>query len=82
MVSEQRAAEAPSVEERLDRLYAELAELKKQVILGRVETELVVHRPTDDSLKAWHDLVAAAKDVSALWQGPDAVGEIREQRGS
>lgn len=70
---------APSVEERLDRLYAELADLKRQVILGRTEP---TNPKQPSTVSSWQDLLAAVEAVSAQWEGPGAAGEIRTQRGA
>jgi len=61
------------VEQRLDRLYAELAELKRHVI---------IHWPAERARnrRAWKDLMDASAAISSLWTGPGAVDEIRAQR--
>lgn len=69
----------PSVEERLDRLYAELADLKRQLILSRSEATRSQAAPTPPP---WQDLLEAAEQVSARWEGPSAVEEVRAQRSA
>ena len=61
------------IQQRLDRLYSELAVLKRYVLL---------HLPGDhtQNRQAWSDLIDASKAVSAQWAGPSAVEEIRAQR--
>lgn len=59
--------------DRLDRIWAKLAELKWRVILN-MQT-----RPTRDE-QAWSDFLDLSKEVSARWSGPGAVEEIRAQR--
>ena len=61
------------IQQRLDRLYSELAVLKRYVLL---------HLPSDhaQNRQAWSDLMEASKSVSAQWAGPSAVEEIRSQR--
>ena len=62
-----------AIEQQLDRLYADLAELKRALITSsRAEN-------VSDSF-AWQDLFATTEEVSAQWIGPDAVDEIRMQR--
>lgn len=78
MGTEARTTDPRSVEERLDRLYAELADLKRQVILGRSEPS-PVQEPS--AAPEWQDLLAAAEEVSAQWEGLGAAEEIRSQRG-
>jgi hypothetical protein len=57
----------------LDRIYSELAELRRYLIL---------HSQTavTGNDQAWQDLVEASREVSALWTGPSAAEEIRAQR--
>ena len=62
-----------ALQRHLDRLYAELAALRRHVLLN-------LPAEKGQSSKAWEDLVAASKDISAQWTGPDAVAEIRAQR--
>jgi hypothetical protein len=62
-----------SVQQQIDRLYAELASLKRVVI-----THEASHHASN--LSAWQDLREAAKEVSSRWSGADAVEEIRTQR--
>lgn len=61
------------IQQHLDRLYTELAVLKRYVLL---------HLPGDrtQDQRAWSDLMEASKAVSAQWAGPSAVEEIRTQR--
>ena len=61
------------IRQRLDRLYSELAVLKRYVLL---------HLPGDHTQghRAWSDLMEASKAVSTQWAGPGAVEEIRTQR--
>ena len=67
-----------SVDERLDRLYAELAQLKRAVILERVTATAT---PPPAAADALHRLRAIAAEVFERWVGPGAVEEIRAQRG-
>ena len=68
-----------SVDARLNRLYAELAALKRAVIMERVSAQPAPPQTADDALRS---LRAIAETVSELWSGPGAVAEIRAQRGS
>lgn len=61
------------VHEWIERLYAEVAELKRHVVKqapGNVKADLA----------AWRDLLDASSAISASWRGPGAVEEIRAQR--
>ncbi len=62
-----------SVQQQIDRLYAELAILKRHVI-----TQASSQNPSSQS--ALKDLKEAAKEISARWTGPGAIEEIRAQR--
>jgi hypothetical protein len=62
-----------SVQQQIDRLYAELATLNRVVLTYEAS------RPTSNRA-AWEDLKEAAKEISAQWSGPTAVEEIRAQR--
>lgn len=66
------ATDLEAIERQIDRLYAELAALKRQVI-----TQVTARADDEDT---WNDLWSAAREISALWTGPDAVDEIRAQR--
>lgn len=57
----------------LDRLTQEISEIKKILI----KTEIRDKKKTE---MAWKDLMEASKEISRLWQGPSAVGEIKAQR--
>ncbi|MBI4317726.1 MAG: hypothetical protein HY675_04485 [Chloroflexi bacterium] len=61
------------IEEQIDRLYSELAELKRYVLK---------HASLDrgKGSTAWNDLMDASAEISAKWSGPEAVEEIRSQR--
>jgi|GEM_PF-740304 len=61
------------IRERIDRLYAELAEIKRYVILH-------ASPETEKNYSVWKDLPQLSQQISALWTGPDAVEEIRQQR--
>ncbi len=61
------------VEKRLDQMYAELASLKRIVLLS-----LPAQQTKDE--KTWDDLMAASVEISEKWTGPGAVEEIRTQR--
>lgn len=62
--------------QRLNELSAEIEELRREIILLPDTTEAEV--AADE--QAWARLGEISKDVSRLWTGPDAVGEIRSQR--
>jgi phage shock protein A len=62
-----------SLENRLNDLIHEMTEMKKQVILDK---SFKVHA-TQSRIREWK---ALAKKVSAKWNGPSAVEEIRQQR--
>ena len=62
-----------TLEERVDRLYAELADIKREMILNR-RTEW----PANEA--AWEDFLALSEEISSRWTGPGAVEEIRSQR--
>ena len=61
------------VQQHLDKLYAELAALKRYVLL---------HLPMEqgESRRAWEDLREASKEITMRWTGSGAVAEIRTQR--
>lgn len=59
--------------EQIDRLYAELADLKRYVVKQSVG-EL------QRSPAAWQDLVEASAEISKRWSGPGTAEEIRSQR--
>jgi len=61
------------IQEKLDRLYTELADLERYLILHASSV------PTESD-HVWNDLRDLAADVSASWNGPGAVEEIRAQR--
>ena len=61
------------IQRHLDKLYAELAQLKRYVII-----HTSVEKRQNDSV--WRDLDEACKEISALWKGPNAVEEIRAHR--
>jgi len=67
---------AREVEERIEKLYAELRELRRYVIthLPPVEQSSAAEEA------AWADLTGAAEEISASWTGPGAVDETRSQR--
>jgi len=62
-----------SLENRLNDLIHEMTEMKKQVILDKSFKVQAVH----SRIREWKVL---AKKVSAKWNGPSAVEEIRQQR--
>jgi hypothetical protein len=61
-----------AVQQQIDKLYADLADLKRQVIL-----QAAVERA--GSAEAWQDLKDATREISASWTGPGAVDEVRAQ---
>ena len=62
-----------SLENRLNDLIHEIAEMKKQIILDKpIKVEAARNR-----IREWKIL---GKKVSAKWDGPSALEEIREQR--
>jgi hypothetical protein len=64
---------AKSLENRLDDLIHEITEMKKQIILDKsIKVEAAQNR-----IREWK---ALGKKVSAKWNGPSAVEEIRQQR--
>jgi hypothetical protein len=64
---------AKSLENKLDDLIHEITEMKKQIILEKsIKVEAA-----QNSIREWK---ALGKKVSAKWNGPSAVEEIREQR--
>jgi hypothetical protein len=64
---------AKSLENRLDDLIHEITEMKKQIILDKsIKVEAA-----QNSIREWK---ALGKKVSAKWNGPSALEEIREQR--
>ena len=64
---------AKSLENRLDDLIHEITEMKKQIILEKS----IKLGAAQNSIREWK---ALGKKVSAKWNGPSAVEEIREQR--
>ncbi len=61
------------LENRLNGLIHEITEIKKQIILDKsIKVEAVQSR-----IREWKTL---GKKVSAKWNGPSAVEEIRQQR--
>ena len=66
-------ADLSAVEKHLETIYAELGELKRYLIL-----EGITRRAEPSG--AWADLMDACEEISARWNGPGAVEEIRSQR--
>ena len=62
-----------SLENRLNDLIHEIAEMKKQIILDKA----IKVEAARNSIREWKIL---GKKVSAKWEGPSAVEEIRHQR--
>ena len=62
-----------SLENRLNDLIHEIAEMKKQIILDKA----IKVEAARNSIREWKIL---GKKVSAKWEGPSAVEEIRQQR--
>jgi hypothetical protein len=62
-----------SLENRLNDLIHEIAEMKKQIILDKA----IKVEAARNSIREWKIL---GKKVSAKWDGPSAVEEIRQQR--
>ena len=62
-----------SLENRLNDLIHEIAEMKKQLILDKA----IKVEAARNSIREWKIL---GKKVSAKWDGPSAVEEIRQQR--
>lgn len=58
---------------KVERLEQELEELQQVLQQWQRSAE-------KGSEKAWQNLVKLTKEVSARWQGPDAVEEIKNQR--
>jgi hypothetical protein len=64
---------AKSLESRLNDLIHEITEMRKQLILDKsIKVEAAQSR-----IREWKTL---GKKVSAKWNGPSAVEEIRQQR--
>ena len=63
-----------AIEHRLDKLVHELNEIKKEMILQKVQQTAA----TVGKISAWKSLSAR---VSARWDHISAVDEIRQQRG-
>ncbi|MBI2909223.1 MAG: hypothetical protein HYX92_16385 [Chloroflexi bacterium] len=57
----------------INRLYAELAELKCYTVRHATTN-------AEQSCAAWRGLMDASAQISAAWSGPGAVEEIRAQR--
>jgi len=66
-----------NVQERLDRLYGELADLKREIIL--TGTTAVADSQSSDE-RVWSNLLEVAEEVSKQWTGASAMEEIRAQR--
>jgi hypothetical protein len=66
-------AMSKSLENRLNDLIHEISEIRKHIILDKV----VKVEAAQNRMKDWKTL---GKKVSAKWNGPSAVEEIREQR--
>ncbi|ACK41884.1 MULTISPECIES: hypothetical protein [Dictyoglomus] len=61
------------IKSRIERIYREITELKKILILeGVIDKE--------KSEVAWRNLLILSKEISARWEGFSAVEEIRNQR--
>jgi hypothetical protein len=58
---------------RLDHIFAELIEIKKEIITLNLKDR-------KKATLALRDLVSAIPEVTQRWSGPDAVEEIRQQR--
>lgn len=62
-----------AIEQRLDRLVHELNEIKKEMILQKVQQDAA----TVGEISAWKSL---SGKISARWDHISAVDEIRQQR--
>ena len=62
-----------AIEQRLDRLVHELNEIKKEMILQKVQQAAT----TAGKINAWKSL---SRKISARWDHVSAVDEIRQQR--
>ena len=60
--------------EKIDRLVKEVKEL--QGVVWRLKPST-----TKESKEAWENLMNLEEEVSAYWQGPGVVEELRAQRG-
>lgn len=58
---------------RIERIYREITELKKILIL-----ESVIDKEKNEV--AWRNLLTLSKEISARWEGFSTVEEIRNQR--
>ncbi|TYT23494.1 hypothetical protein FY122_03790 [Dictyoglomus thermophilum] len=61
------------IKSRIERIYREITELKKILIL-----ESVIDKEKNEV--AWRNLLTLSKEISARWEGFSAVEEIRNQR--
>jgi hypothetical protein len=66
-------AEYRALIEKLDRLTEEIEGLRQAFLSSRP-------RHTERSEEAWNNLLSLTKKISANWQGPSVVEEIRAQR--
>jgi hypothetical protein len=62
-----------SLESRLNNLIHEITEMRKQIILDKT----IKVEASQNRIREWK---ALGKKVSAKWNGPSAVEEIRQQR--
>jgi hypothetical protein len=62
-----------AIEQRLDRLIHELNEIKKEMILQKVQRAAT----TGEKINAWKSL---SGKISARWDQVSAVDEIKQQR--
>lgn len=62
-----------NIKGRIERIYREITELKKILIL-----ESVIDKEKNEV--AWRNLLTLSKEISARWEGFSAVEEIRNQR--
>jgi len=61
------------IKSRIERIYREITELKKILIL-----ESVIDKEKNEV--AWRNLLTLSKEISARWEGFSTVEEIRNQR--
>lgn len=66
-------AEYKALVEKLDRLTEEVEGLRQAFLSSQP-------RHTERSEEAWNNLLSLTKKISANWQGPFVVEEIRAQR--
>lgn len=66
-------AEYKTLLKKMDHLTEEMEDIRQMLLKSRPQDE-------EQSEEAWGNLMSLSKEISAKWQGPSVVEEIRAQR--